>query len=153
MSAYSHIPFWANIESQQRQAFDAEENQKKQRLDTSLAAADASAVSEAGDYEAAANRETAAATNSLAQRLASARRTPGGGIRLGMKRKGFNASLAGGGLNRANSAGRLERRKNQLRTAAQAAFAQDDRNKPGIWQEPQYSESFTLGPIVGQQFY
>jgi hypothetical protein len=138
-----------DIHALARQAWQ-DQQMSGQRLSTSLAAADAAAVSEAGDYEAAANRESAQATNSLAARLATARRAPGGGIRLGMRRKGFAANNAGVGLNRANAAGRLERRKNELRTAATAAHAQDSRNTPA---DPASFTAVTLGPIVGQRYY
>lgn len=78
-------------------------------------AADATATREVADYESAANQQTAERTNSLAQRLATARRTPGGGIRMGVKRKGMSANSAGAGLISANASGRLTRRKNELR--------------------------------------
>lgn len=97
--------------------------QTRQEIDLANQASDAMATREAGDYEAAANQQTAERTNSLAQRLATARRTPGGGIRMGAKRKGLSANTAGVGLNRANAAGRLDRRKSELRTQSRKALA------------------------------
>ena len=143
--------YWWNVDkikAQKRQEFDNQEMMKQQRLGTALSAADASATSEAADYEAGANRETAARTNSLANRLATARRTAGGGMKLGMKRKGFSAMSAGVGLNRANAAGRLDRRKNELRTAATAAHYQDESNRPGVFKEDDYTPTFSIGAPI-----
>lgn len=104
------------------------------------ATADATAVREAGDMEAADNRNTAAATNGLAQRLAMARRTPGGGIRMGSKRKGISANTAGVGLNTANAAGRLTRRKNELRAQADQSLSASQQQRGG--------GGFSVGPMI-----
>lgn len=73
-----------------------------------LAAGVATANRQAADQEAADNRVTAANTGALARTLATARRSPGGGIRMAGGRRGFNAAAAGGGLNRANASRRRE---------------------------------------------
>lgn len=93
-------------------------NSPGQQQQTDYNAADTQAARESADYAAEANRMTADRTNSLAARLANARRTPGGGIRQGMRKKGFSASNATSGLTAANAAERLTRRKNELRAAA-----------------------------------
>jgi len=73
-----------------------------------LAAGVATANRQAADQEAADNRVTAAQTGALARTLATARRSPGGGIRMAGGRRGFNAAAAGVGLNRANASRRRE---------------------------------------------
>lgn len=88
------------------------------------AANDAQAESEGADYEAQANQAAAQQTNSLAQTLAGARNTtPGGGIRIGMKKKGFGANAASGGLTAANAAGRVARKKQLLKSQTDAQMA------------------------------
>lgn len=118
---------------------------KQADLSNSYEVADTTAAREAGDYEAAANQQLAAETNSLAQRLATARRSPGGGIRRGIKRKGFSASSAGTGLNAVNARGRLDRRKSELRAAATADHAAKYANTD--------TPSFSIGlPILTRYF-
>ncbi len=75
--------------------------------------------------EASDNRATAERTGALARTLATARRSPGGGIRMGGGRRGFNASSAGGGLNRANAQRNRAARLADVgaQTAARAAEA------------------------------
>lgn len=73
-----------------------------------LAAGVATANRQAADQEAADNRVTAEKTGALARTLATARRSPGGGIRMAGGRRGFNAAAAGVGLNRANASRRRE---------------------------------------------
>ena len=84
--------------------------------------ADTTADREASDYMASANQRQSERTNSLAQRLAEARRTPGGGLRLGIRAKGFNANSAGAGLNAANAKDRLGKRKAELRAQAKSSI-------------------------------
>lgn len=127
---------------------------KQSDLNTANEVADTTAAREAGDNEAADNRAAAERTNSLAYRLATARRNPGGGIRLGMKRKGFTANNAGIGLNRANSASSLDRRKAELRAKAKQAHAQQY-SSPYIGYEGGTSPivSTTIGDPIMQRYY
>lgn len=112
--------------------------------------ADATADREASDYEASASTVLADRTNSLAQRLASARRTPGGGIRRGMGRKGMSASMLGTGLIKANSAQRLVKRKAELRAMAQ----KNNDDKYGSYASLAYNgPTSVLGPVVGTRYY
>ena len=104
--------------------WNQQQDAKAAELNNSFAVADTTAAREAGDYQEEANRMQAEQTNSLAQRLATARRTPGGGIRTAIRRKGFNASLAGTGLNAVNAKNRLARRQSELRAKATADHAQ-----------------------------
>lgn len=80
----------------------------KQADAAELAAGVATANRQAADQEAADNRVTAEKTGALARTLATARRSPGGGIRMAGGRRGFNAAAAGVGLNRANASRRRE---------------------------------------------
>lgn len=87
----------------QQAAAQAGVNSRNAAQAAERAAADATIDANAADSEAAANRETSARTNSLATMLATQRRTPGGGIRMGGRgRTRFSANSAGG-LNRANT--------------------------------------------------
>lgn len=100
---------------------------QNQKLGAAYASANTTAEREANEYEAGANAQTAERTNSLAQQLASARRTPGGGIRRGMGRgKGLTAGNATPGLTSANAASKLGKRKAELRAQVDEEFA----NKP-----------------------
>ena len=80
------------------------------------AAADATIDANAADAEAAANRASSDRTNSLATMLATQRRTPGGGIRMGGRGRTRLSASSAGGLNRASSQALAAKRK----TAAQA---------------------------------
>lgn len=96
-----------------------------QQRDAAYGAADATAEREGADYAASANQVAADRTNSLARTLATARSaTPGGGIRMGVRRKGLTANDATSGLTAANAAGRVSRRKAELRANADQTMQQ-----------------------------
>lgn len=109
----------------QNRADHTEYNRVKSALDS----ADADAELGAADSMAAANRETASRTGALALQLATARRAPGGGIRQGIRRKGFSAASAGYGLNRANASDRLAKAKKAGRARVASRYSAEAASK------------------------
>lgn len=124
--------------------------QQYQQRDAAYAQADTQAASEAGDQEAAANAASAAQSNSLAQQLAQARNTPGGGIRRGLGRgRSLTAgSATAGGLNAANAAGKLSRKKAELRAAADNQLTQQN-----VSEQKARSASIMGSTGIGQPIY
>lgn len=124
-----------------------------QRRDAAYGAADATAEREGADYAASANQAAADRTNSLARTLASARSaTPGGGIRMGVRRKGLTANDASSGLTAANAAGRVGRRKAELRANADTTLvAQQQQRQEQMRQEQraQYQSNLASGNSLG----
>lgn len=116
------------------------------RVKSDVDASDSAAELESADSMAAANRETSNRTGALAMQLASARRTPGGGIRRGINRRGFNANMAGYGLTKANATERLGKAKKAGRDRIASRYAQQR-------DAPSQISGITLGPVIGQQFY
>lgn len=99
---------------------------KYQRASAAIGAADADAERSVSGEIAQANRETASRTGALARQLATARRSLGGGIRLGITRKGFSANSAGMGLNRANAGEKMARTKAANRAKIASRFAEEE---------------------------
>ena len=124
----------------------ASQARNQQQLTNAYSVADTTAAREAADYEAAANQQTAAAQTSLAYKLAQARQTPGGGIRMGVRKKGATAGSIGAGLNKANAASKLAKRQAELRAQAKQQYdAQRQSTEGGAW--------WSVGQPVGQIFY
>lgn len=118
-----------------------------------LAEADASAEESSAMDLAAANRETASRTGQLAMQLASARRTPGGGIRQGINRRGFSAGMAGFGLNKANAEGMKTRRKATNRARVESRYAQTSIAPQRFEAAPSLPSGMLVGGPIGTQYY
>lgn len=114
--AFQPASFTPYYDNRAAQATEAATNSRTAAQAAERAAADATIDANAADSEAAANRDTSARTNSLATMLASQRRTPGGGIRMGSGSRSRLSANSVGGLNRANAQNLAARKK----TAAQA---------------------------------
>jgi len=118
-----------------------------------LAEADASAEEDSANEMAKANRETASRTGALARQLATARRSPGGGIRQGIRRKGFSAASAGYGLNRANAEGMKARRKATNRARVASRYAQTYVAPQRFEAAPSQISGMLVGGPIGTQYY
>lgn len=123
----------------------ASQARNQKQLTNAYSVADATAAREAADYEAAANQQTAAAQTSLAYKLAQARQTPGGGIRMGVRKKGATAGSMGAGLNKANAASKLAKRQAELRAQAKQQYDAQNKNTGNF--------SVRIGQPVAQIFY
>jgi len=118
-NAAAHLQ-WANSINQ----WAAENATRENTRTAGLVEADATAEEESAKEMANANRATASRTGALALQLATARRSPGGGIRQGIRRKGFSAASAGYGLNRANAEVMLGKKKATRRAQVESRYAQ-----------------------------
>lgn len=118
---------YGQSQAYQQQATEYAANTSKyNRAVAAVGASDTEAEQTASNEIAVANRETANRTGALARQLATARRSPGGGIRLGITRKGFSANSAGMGLNRANAGERMTKAKAAGRARIASRFAEED---------------------------